>query len=69
MPIAGSWRSGRSESSGDDTDPYTGDVLTTIQLANQDDVNEAFESAKTAQRDWANMLPTHLRKRDYPRAC
>ena len=33
-----------------DTDPYTGETLTEIPLANPDDLDEAYA---TAQRDWA----------------
>ncbi|MGV0837246.1 aldehyde dehydrogenase family protein [Mycolicibacterium thermoresistibile] len=58
MPIAGRWRPGRSTSTAEDTDPYTGDVLTTLQLAAESDVEEAFDAARTAQRDWADTLPS-----------
>lgn len=58
MPIAGRWRAGRSESTAEDTDPYTGEVLTTLQLAAESDVDEAFQAARDAQRDWAATLPS-----------
>lgn len=57
MPIAGVWRPGGSEKSATDTDPYTGDTLTEIRLANADDLDAAYSAAREAQRDWAARLP------------
>jgi len=57
MPIAGKWRSGKSREIYPDTDQYTGDVLTRIPLANDQDVDEAFRFAAVAQIDWAATLP------------
>ncbi|RBY89086.1 aldehyde dehydrogenase [Blastococcus sp. TBT05-19] len=58
MPIAGTWRPGSSEKTATDTDPYTGETLTEIRLANADDLDQAYAKAKEAQRDWAGRLPS-----------
>ncbi|GAA1895502.1 aldehyde dehydrogenase family protein [Streptomyces sodiiphilus] len=58
MPIGDRWRAGGSGSVQTDTDPYTGDVLTEIPLAGASDVDDAYRSARVAQRDWADAHPT-----------
>ncbi|MGY1715744.1 aldehyde dehydrogenase family protein [Geodermatophilus sp. SYSU D01106] len=58
MPIAGTWREGRSEKTAADTDPYTGETLTEIRLATSDDLDEAYAAAREAQREWAARLPS-----------
>ena len=58
MPIAGTWRAGRAGKTATDTDPYTGETLTEIPLANADDLDEAYATARSAQRDWAARLPS-----------
>ncbi|MCZ2820095.1 aldehyde dehydrogenase family protein [Modestobacter sp. VKM Ac-2977] len=58
MPIAGTWRAGRAGKTATDTNPYTGETLTEIPLANADDLDEAYARAKEAQRDWAARLPS-----------
>jgi aldehyde dehydrogenase (NAD+) len=57
MPIAGSWRPGSSGKTATDTDPYTGETLTEIALADADDLDAAYTAARDAQRDWAARLP------------
>lgn len=58
MPIAGTWRAGPAGTTAIDTDPYTGETLTEIPLANADDLDEAYATAKKAQREWAARLPS-----------
>jgi aldehyde dehydrogenase (NAD+) len=58
MPIAGTWRSGSSGRTLTDTDPYSGAVVAEIGLAGTDDVDAAYEGARTAQRAWAAASPT-----------
>lgn len=53
MPLADRWRAGRSGRTRKDTDPYTGDTLTEIPLADATDLDEAYRAARAAQRDWA----------------
>jgi aldehyde dehydrogenase (NAD+) len=57
MPIAGQWRPGRSGQTGTDTDPWSGDTITEIPLADAADLDEAFTAAAAAQRDWAARPP------------
>ncbi|WP_328813315.1 aldehyde dehydrogenase family protein [Rhodococcus sp. NBC_00297] len=58
LPIAGQWRVGRDGRTADDLNPYSGDVLTTLPLADAADVDAAFTAASIAQRDWESTLPT-----------
>ncbi|SFF31079.1 aldehyde dehydrogenase family protein [Blastococcus tunisiensis] len=58
MPIAGTWRAGRSGKTATDTDPYTGETLTEIPLADADDLDEAYARATEAQREWFARLPS-----------
>ena len=41
MPIAGTWRAGRAGKTATDTDPYTGETLTEIPLADADEIGRA----------------------------
>lgn len=55
--INGRWVTGRSSHVVRVTDPYDDSLLAEIPGASIDDLNEAFETAKTAQRSWAVALP------------
>ncbi|HZP62411.1 MAG TPA: aldehyde dehydrogenase family protein [Terriglobales bacterium] len=55
--IAGSWRAGRRGRKLKDFDPYTGEVITEIAMADQSDLNEAYEVARRVQPAWAGMIP------------
>ncbi|BBX18644.1 aldehyde dehydrogenase [Mycolicibacterium duvalii] len=57
MPIGTRWRAGSAGKTRASTDPYTGDTLTEIAQADEDDLNEAYRSAVDAQRDWADAPP------------
>jgi aldehyde dehydrogenase (NAD+) len=57
MPIGGSWREGRTGKSAPVTDPYTGETLVEISLADADDLDEAYRAAQEAQKEWAALLP------------
>ncbi|RFU22699.1 aldehyde dehydrogenase family protein [Geodermatophilus marinus] len=57
MPLAGTWREGGSERTATDTDPYTGETLTEIRLADAADLDAAYAAAREAQREWAGRLP------------
>lgn len=57
MPIADRWRAGSSDKTKADTDPWSGDTLTEIRLANADDLDEAYAAAAEAQPDWAAQPP------------
>lgn len=58
MLLNGRWRHGRSGKMSEDIDPYTNEVLVSFQLANEDDLNEAFSAAAAAQPKWQNTLPS-----------
>jgi acyl-CoA reductase-like NAD-dependent aldehyde dehydrogenase len=55
--IAGEWREGRSKDSYEDKNPYNDKTLVHIRLANLDDINDAYESAKRVQKEWAQVNP------------
>ncbi|MBB4935284.1 aldehyde dehydrogenase (NAD+) [Lipingzhangella halophila] len=57
MPIGGQWRAGSVGRAKVDTDPYHGDTLVEIPLADSNDVDEAYRLARDAQRDWARRTP------------
>ena len=56
MPIAGEWRHGRGEARAD-TDPWSGDTLAEVRLADSVDLEEAYEAAGAAAADWASRAP------------
>lgn len=57
MPIAGAWRTGRSDTDAKNVNPYSGELLGEIRLADAADVDAAFAGAMDAQRDWAARGP------------
>lgn len=57
MPLAGQWRHGASDHTRPDTDPWSGETLLEIQLANASDLEHAYGTAIEAQRDWAKQPP------------
>ncbi|HZU82353.1 MAG TPA: aldehyde dehydrogenase family protein, partial [Polyangiaceae bacterium] len=61
MPIAGRWREGRAGKRAADRDPFTGETLVEIGLADASDVDEAYRGAAEAQKRWAAALPQERR--------
>jgi acyl-CoA reductase-like NAD-dependent aldehyde dehydrogenase len=57
MPIGGVWRRGSSDTSCRVVNPYNDEVLVDIQLANIQDIDEAYKSAKEVQKEWAQTSP------------
>ena len=57
MLINGKWRHGSSDRISDNLNPYTNEVLLRLPLANQGDLNDAFDAAKVAQPNWQSLLP------------
>ncbi|MFC8104359.1 aldehyde dehydrogenase family protein [Streptomyces sp. NPDC057363] len=53
MPIVGEWRTGTAGRSRQNTDPYTGDVLTETELAGTEDLDEAYHAARETQQEWS----------------
>ncbi|MBC7690975.1 MAG: aldehyde dehydrogenase family protein [Methylotenera sp.] len=59
--VAGVWRKGRSQEKIIDVDPYRGETLLEIHAADASDLNEAYQSAKEAQKAWASAPPQFRR--------
>src|SRR5690606_37008279 len=57
LPIAGRWRAGGSDRRLEVSDPYRGQTLLQIQMANRDDLDEAYNAAREAQREWEASGP------------
>ena len=57
MLLNGRWTHGGSGQSVEDVDPYTEEVLLRIPLADQGDLDDAFEAAAAAQPAWARERP------------
>jgi aldehyde dehydrogenase (NAD+) len=57
MPIAGGWRAGSSAKTAEDRNPYSGELLSEIRLADSSDVDAAFAAAADAQPAWAARGP------------
>src|SRR5215469_10780712 len=57
MPLGGSWRPGRSGKVLADADPWSGEILAEIPLADTGDLDEAVTVAQQAQREWAAWSP------------
>ncbi len=55
--IGGIWRRGRQAGILKDTDPYTGETLAEITLADERDLDDAYQAAAKAQEAWARTLP------------
>jgi aldehyde dehydrogenase (NAD+) len=55
--IGGVWREGRSGRRGRDLNPWTGETLLELALANEADLDEAYRTAERTQRSWAAALP------------
>lgn len=58
QPLAGHWRKGRGERQLQVTDPFSGDQLLTLQMANADDLDEAYSTARQVQPEWAATAPS-----------
>ena len=55
--IAGEWQSGQDDSVNTNTNPYNGETLVEIQQATSEQLNEAYQAATTAQKEWAQKTP------------
>jgi aldehyde dehydrogenase (NAD+) len=58
MLIGGAWRRGRGDSTIEDRDPYTDEVLLAIPAADERDLDDAFRAAANAQPAWASVVPS-----------
>jgi aldehyde dehydrogenase (NAD+) len=57
MPLAGVWRPGSSGKTAADADPWSGEILTEILLADTGDLDEAVTAAQRMQQEWAAWSP------------
>ncbi|MGM8909749.1 aldehyde dehydrogenase family protein [Psychrobacter sp. 1U1] len=55
--IAGEWQSGQDDSVNTDVNPYSGDTLVEIKQATKEQLNDAYQAANTAQKEWAKKTP------------
>lgn len=55
--IGGEWRNGKSQTQYTNRNPYDQSELATIQLASQEEIDEAYKSAQKAQIEWQKMNP------------
>ncbi|MGP5066606.1 aldehyde dehydrogenase family protein [Psychrobacter alimentarius] len=55
--IAGEWQSGQDDSVNTDANPYNGDTLVEIQQATSQQLDEAYQAATLAQKEWAQTTP------------
>lgn len=55
--IAGVWRHGRQGEVEIDNNPYSGETLAEIVMANRDDLDHAYHAAAKAQKTWEAVLP------------
>jgi acyl-CoA reductase-like NAD-dependent aldehyde dehydrogenase len=55
--ISGEWRDGTGQSRYMDTNPYNGKILAEFKMAGNEDVEEAYDSARKAQKEWENVNP------------
>ncbi|MDT8859702.1 aldehyde dehydrogenase family protein [Alkalihalobacillus sp. MEB130] len=60
--INGQWVDGGSERSYDITNPYDGSLITSVKLATSNQLAEAFEVAKVAQKQWAKSTVEERRE-------
>ena len=56
--IGGKWKQGNdSEHVNEDKNPYTQETFLKIQGANTEDVDEAYQAAQKAQKEWMKQTP------------
>lgn len=58
QPLAGEWREGSGENLRSVRNPFTGEELVSIRLANSDDLDKAYRAAEAAQQEWAERAPS-----------
>ncbi len=61
-PLIGTrWRDGSTGKSYNVTNPYNQETIAEIVMADQGDVDEAYQTAKSVQEKWAQVLPQEKR--------
>src|SRR5690554_6778337 len=59
--INGIWKDGTGHQSIDVINPYGRDTIFAFQTVSESDIDEAYESALVAQREWAKTTPSEKR--------
>ncbi|HBN9524503.1 aldehyde dehydrogenase family protein [Pseudomonas aeruginosa] len=57
QPLGGTWREGSSGRILKDVDPYSGKVLLELQMATAEDLQQTYQTAADAQREWEARSP------------
>jgi hypothetical protein len=60
--IAGEWRDGKSDNMLTDINPYNSEVITSFQMANIEDIDDAYQAAYKAKLEWDKV--NAYKKRD-----
>lgn len=60
--IDGEWVEGRSGRNYSIKDPYDHSTITTVELANVEQIKDAYNKAKSAQKEWAKSTPEQRRE-------
>lgn len=55
--IAGKWQKASGGRALESRDPFSGDLLTSIEMAGQEELDTAYAAAREAQVSWAEMMP------------
>ncbi|UOR10381.1 aldehyde dehydrogenase family protein [Halobacillus amylolyticus] len=55
--INGEWKTGSSEKTVENVNPYTNQTIAIIQSANEQDLDEAYKAAEASQKDWQRVTP------------
>ena len=60
--ISGQWRDGKSQKVLSDRNPFNGETIAQFKLASLADLDEAYRSAASAQKVWADVNPFEKQK-------
>ena len=55
--ISGEWKKGDDDSINTNTNPFNGETLVEIQQATDKQLDEAYQAASEAQKQWAKQTP------------
>src|SRR5690554_7880358 len=58
QPLAGEWREGSGENLRSVRNPFTGEELVSLRLANSDDLDKAYRAAEAGQQEWSERAPS-----------
>ncbi|WP_149473139.1 aldehyde dehydrogenase family protein, partial [Oceanobacillus polygoni] len=55
--ISGEWRDGQGKTTYEVKNPYNDEVLQEIKMASKEDIDESYQSAEQAKKEWAKYNP------------